>query len=241
MKSIVSLLLALVLVGCASIHNGNYAKNEKGESIKKGNLIVSGIENSSLSSQYFLPIDFTFENLTNEFVTITAVKVEFKETEANAQMSVPMGSELVAWSKAAQQNAAISDYNTALVLGSIAVAGAVGAQSNSSAGNAAAIAGATAFVGLSVQEINNNLSALEKAKILPETHIYSGDFVIPPGLHSKKWIAFYAKDPLKFPYLREVNVTVSTSKGDSHSFKIPFRKAINTSSFQGRHPSQQPK
>lgn len=235
MKKILLTAYMLLAASCASIHNGNYAKDEKGESIKKGNLIVSGIENTSLTSKYFLPLDFTFENLTNEFITVTAVKVEFKEAKANASMSVPMGSQLVAWSKAAQQNAAISDYNTSIVLGSIAAAGALGAQGNGSAANASAIAGAAAFAGLSIQEINNNLSTLEKAKVLPETHIYSGDFVIPPGLHAKKWIAFYAKEPLSFPYVREVLVTVTTSKGDSHSFKIPFRRAMG-SGFQSGHP-----
>ncbi len=173
-------------LGCASIHGGaNYAKNEKGESIKKGGLIASGIENKRLGSKYFLALDFTFENTTEDWMQVVSARVTFGKSSIDDAMKVPVGQDLNAWVTAAHEKAAISDYNSSLIASAVMGVGAAAMSSKDTneLGKLAVIGGGSA---LTIQSLNNNYDSLQKAKILPETHLYSSGFVIPPGLHTKK-------------------------------------------------------
>ncbi len=229
--------LSFLFLGCASIHSGNMSKDEKGQVLKKGGMSVSGLENNALASTHFLPIDVTVENNTNEWIVITNASVSFGSEEVTSKMLVPVGRDLVTWAEAAQQNAAISAYNTSLLLGAVAAAGAVGTRSGDSGlASASALALAGGGVGLTAVAINDKLGSIEKARVLPDTHLYSGTFAVPPGLHVKRWAVFYVKEPLKIPYQKEMTVNLKTKSGETFSFNVPFRRLLVSSNFQNLHP-----
>lgn len=228
---------AFLMIGCASVHSGNMAKDEKGMASTQGGLSVSGIENSNLSSKYFLALDFTIENSTADWIVVEDASLSFVNSDLTSKMMVPVGKDLTVWAEAAQQNAAISSYNTAMVLGVIAGAGAIGSRaSDANMSKASSLALVGAGAGLTVNSINQNLNELERARIVPESHLYSGSFVVPPGLHAKKWVTLYNKEPLGIPYLKEVELNIKVKSGQNYKFKIPFRRKLNTSSFQTGHP-----
>jgi hypothetical protein len=145
---------------CASVQQSNVAEPEQKGSNKEvsaAGLVISGEENADLSSLQFAEIDFTFENRTHDWIRIKKVTLDFGDKAINQEIQIPVGEDLVAWARAAQQLKAISDYNTSLVLGSILVAGSIaaGASNDPSVrviGGAAALGSAGGFTALALRE-----------------------------------------------------------------------------------------
>lgn len=249
-KKVVALYTASVLFlsSCASVHNGNYANVETGSGSNQkstgkqsaSGLLLSGQEVKSMASQHITQIDFTFENKTGKWIHIKSVKLNFGSQEANEAISIPVGADLDAWILAIKQNQAIKDHNFALAMASI---GAVGAGLASTSGNSQgqknvglfALAGASAA--LTVNSVRNQLSGLELAKIVPDTHILSSNFVVPPKLHTKKWVAIYTENPYELPYIDSITLEITTADNKIEKLKLPFRiSGISTSDWQKDHP-----
>mgnify|MGYP001157926292 CR=1 FL=1 len=234
-------LISIFVVNCASVHSGHMAKDEKGKSSSQGGLSVSGLENSSLSSKYFLALDFTIENSTADWIVVEEASLTFLNSDLTSKMIVPVGKDLSAWAEAAQQNAEINSYNTAMILGAVAGAGAIGSRaSDAGVAKASTLALIGAGSAMTVNSINQNMNDVERAKILPESHLYAGNFAVPPGLHAKKWVTLYTKEPSSIPYLREVELNVKVKNGQNYKFKIPFRRGLVPSDFQSSHPENDP-
>lgn len=238
MGKFVVVVLSCVVLGCANIHNGNFEKDEKGKETVKGGLKVSALENTSLSSKHFLPMDFTIENTTDEWIVIESAKLTFNDQATTANFIVPVGRDLLAWSDAARQNAAISSYNTALALSAVTLAGAAvaGGSSDKNVAQAGALGAVGAGTALTAVEISEYKGKLEKARVVPETHLYGDAFSIPPGLHAKKWVVFSVKEPLKIPYVREATLSLKLKGKEEINYKIPFRRTMLISPFQSGHP-----
>lgn len=127
-RTLMTLILVILFMNaCATIHGGgNYAVPVKGNvtsdtfatevknvdktSTEKG-LLVSGSENTSLSSQYFTLIDLTFENIGAEWLRVTKVAIDFGSDKANSEIRFPIGQDLMDWAQSAQQVQAIRNYN----------------------------------------------------------------------------------------------------------------------------------
>ena len=238
------ILSAVFLSSCASVHEGNYAKevNEDGKLVKsektKNGIVISGSENDDLASEYFTSLNFTFENTTSDWKHIKITKVDFLNGRLNKLLKIPVGEKLLEWSIASQQRKQISDHNSQMIVGAITAA-AVGVAGLSKSGNtriaAVSVAGAGAAT-LSYQQISNKLSSLEKAKVVPDRHLLRGSFYIPPGLFSKRWMTVYLKRPFKSPYLQKVRIDYLVNK-KRESVVITLRGKDTSSDFQNRYHS----
>ncbi len=238
----------LFLSSCASVHNGNYANVETGIGTNQkstgkqsaSGLLLSGQEVKSMASRHITQIDFTFENKTGKWIHIKSVKLNFGSQEANEAISIPVGADLDAWIVAIKQNQAIKDYNFNLAMASI---GAVGAGIAATSGNSQsqknignfALAGASAA--LTVNSVRNQLNSLELAKVVPDNHILSSNFVVPPKMHTKKWVAIYSENPYELPYIDSITLEITTADNKIEKLKLPFRiSGISSSEWQKDHP-----
>lgn len=251
---ILLLPFALFVSGCATIHgagtyaapvNGNltpdsFSADLKGSSDKtteKG-LLVSGSENSSLSSEYFTLVDFTFENKSAEWLKVTTVAVDFGSEKANSEIRFPVGQDLMDWAQSAQQIKAIRNYNMQMALGVAAGAGvamsASGSKSTSNAGTAMAVGSGMV---LAADNIGNKLDSLQRARVIPEDHLLSGNFSIPPGLFKRKWLTLYAKRPNDIPFINKMALTLTYDNGSTETVILKLRDASTLrSDFQKKNP-----
>lgn len=250
-------ILLFFFSGCASIHSGNYATEEVRSETTPPNrqgveptaspdepekdLIISGSEVVPLSSTYLGILDFTFENTTSQWMRIQKVSIDFGDPTVNDEVQVPVGSDIVVWYEAAQQKVDISNYNMQMILGAIAGAGGIAAgigSANNKPGLAAfgamnlvAAASVSAFA-----QIETTLRELETSKIVPRNHLFSQDFIIPPGLHTKKWILLYTQNPVDIPYLSSIFITLGFDNGEERKVKVNFRSCLGGfSKWQGKH------
>lgn len=218
----------ILLSACASIRSGKYAEPEaKGQDkhASTSGVVISGAENASLSSTHFAEVDFTFENKSADWIRIKSVTLDFGDPALNEAVKLPVGNDLIAWAKAAEQNKAISDYNTAMVLGSVAAVGSVAAMTSRDQGvqSAGALAALGATGGLAVSSIRDERRKVELAKVVPPDHILSDGFVNPPGLHAKKWVAFYTRDPKALPRIKYVAIAYTLENGQTERAHLDFR------------------
>ena len=228
MKNITQLLLIgiflIVLVNCASIHQ-RYEALPADPGAPPPELAVSSEENRDLSSEYFGEVNFTFENKTKKWIRIKKVSLDFNDPVINKAIRIPIGADLVAWAKAAQHNKEIHDYNTALVLGSAMALGAGIALSN---GNPTIhSAGAVTLVGstlsLATLDLLEQKNRLRSSGLVPDSHLLSDEFVVPPGLHTMKWITFYTENPHSIPYISKMQMTLTMEDGHQEKIDVPFR------------------
>lgn len=240
------LVIAIYLQGCASIHSGQFAQPvdsagvaEKtiGHSTGLG-LIVSGKENENFSNRFFGNIDLTFENTSSKWIRIKKVVLEFSDPKINQAVRIPVGADLVAWSEATQQRNAVRDANTALALGTIAAigAGTAALANDNNVRAAGATLGAVGAGGLSIHGIRAVNSQLELARFVPKSHILSDDFVVPPGLHAKKWVTLYVPEPEKIPFVQELYISYTTDDGKTEKVLLPLRDKKTRSEWQAKHP-----
>jgi hypothetical protein len=58
-------------------------------------------------------------------------------------------------------------------------------------------------------------------KQVPDTHLMAESFVIPPGMHAKKWITFYTN--LKKPRIQNLTVIYTLDNGRTERARLAFR------------------
>lgn len=244
-RAFVVVCLCSMLTGCASIHSGKYAeegfsKSKTGGKVIGGRngLIVSGEENQQLASEHFAAFDFAFENTTSKWIRIKSASIDFGDAAVNDKVKIIVGRDLVAWSEASAREAAISSHNTAVVLGAIAAVGAATAMSSQDPN--VAKAGAYTFLGssaaLSVTGMLQRRSEVEKARVVPESHLYSQDFIVPPKLHTKKWVAIYTEEPFAIPFIQKIIIRYQLETGETDTATIPFRDFTRATRWQKGHP-----
>lgn len=238
----------LILSGCASVHNGNYAQVENSSKTKSKNesqrtssgLIISGQEIKDLSSKFIAQLDFTFENKSNKWIRINQIKLDFGSNEANDKISFPVGTDLNAWASSAQQTQAIKNYNFNMAMKTVAALGVTSAISSGNNQNQH-IAGLLTSLGassaLTAKAAQAQLNQVQLANLVPESHLLSGNLVIPPGLHTKKWIAVYTATPYDMPYIDTVIFEITSSDGSIEKLKLPFRvSGMSKSEWQKDYP-----
>lgn len=208
---IISILLLTLLASCASVHNGEYAQRiDKGQlkdtTDKDSPITVSGQEVVGLSSEHFAHFDLTFENNTNEWITINDLDISFG-TKLDGIVKIPVGEKLYYWQKAAVQRLEIAQHNTqmamsALTIGAAALAG--GASYNGNRKLSKVAMGAMAFSGtaMTFQEIQKEIDQIELSELVPENHILHLPIYLPPKLHVKKQFTIYVKNPSEIPYIQ---------------------------------------
>lgn len=239
--------------GCANIHSGNYAtedpQTDKARLDKSSieptgqarDLVISGLEIVPFSSKYLGILDFTFENRTSKWMRINSVSIDFGDPAVNSMVQVPVGSDLVVWYEAAQQRVDINNYNIRLALSAIAGVGGIASGAGAAKGNRdlTGIGIITVFEAVSVAaliEMDTELRDLQMSKVVPRNHLLSREFIIPPGLHTKKWILLYTPNPLDIPYLSSIFITLTLANGEERRMELQFRTCVGGfSRWQGEH------
>ena len=187
---------------------------------------ISVKENERLSSQNFGLLEFTFENITDEWIRIKTCKIGFGSDEIEKNITLTSGEDLVVWNKAVEQIASISDYNTTLVLGTISALGTtISATSrNNSVKNVSGTIGLTALSSLAVNELNKIRDNIQSGDIFPENHLYSKGFNIPPGLFVKRWVLLNSKNHPKIGRIENIILEYETHNNKKEKIAVNVRQ-----------------
>ena len=178
MKVTSLLLVCLFISSCATTMPGN--------EVSTGDKKVTA-SLATLSDYTNDQIQFYQFSLKNE--TDTWIELEGATLEASNSISVLVGARLSSWIEACTLEKNVSDYNTALVLGSVAVAGAAvaGASQHKGTSTAGAVFALGSIGALGVRDYQNSKDRVEFQKAFPERHIFQ-QVVIPPRKVIQRWI-----------------------------------------------------
>lgn len=242
MKLVLSLSILLLVTSCAQyrLHKGSYAKqvNSKNEKTKKWNkrgetdigLRISSQIDSKLSSKYFGMINFIFENKTDKWIRIEKAYLKFSHPEINKNVRFVSGNQLNYFLDAVndmnKEKAKIKAQNQAAW--AAVAAGAAAASSSSSQYNT--YTGVNFLNGMLLGAVvSMNISQFEQStakdnkKLFPKGHLFHKDFVIPPGLFSKKWILLNTTNHETIGRLSEAVLTYVTSDGKKETVAVGLK------------------
>ena len=193
-------LLVLFGTGCATVHTGH--------KIEHGGLTVSATFNDKMSSDHFELLELTFENRSNEWITLKQPSLDFGDA-MNSAIVIPGGPKIMLWAEAATNAENLREYNRQLMWGTAAVAGAVaaGVSSQNDALRAAGLGTmAAGLTVLTVKSIEKERDKVMRAGLFPSSHLYAGDFEVPPGLFLRRWVLLQAKKSDSLAAIRTVNL-----------------------------------
>lgn len=190
MKAI-KLLIAVVLVSsCASYQSGNYAEVAGGKHPK--NFAITANIDYELSTEHYTFINMTFGNHTDEWVRVKSFRFDLKDDALNKKTQVVAGSDIASWTQSIQHKQRIDRYNTEVLLGSLALAGAAAAVGGARGGSEGLtkVGAGTYVLSAGVMVANatiNQISDLERASLFPANHVYRS-FSVPAGLFANKFL-----------------------------------------------------
>ena len=115
-----------------------------------------------------------------------------------------------------------------MLAGTVAAAG----SSKDSVKAVGAVSALGALTALTVDDYNKNLNRIENTKIFPASHLMSDNFIIPPGLFSKRWILLNTANHDKIKWIDSFNMTYETETGEKETVKITFRTNQNVGNWQ---------
>jgi hypothetical protein len=190
MKILSILILSSLFFSCASYQEGNDAFIVKGE--HPSDTPITGYIDKPYSTTYYTLLQFTFGNNSPDWKRIKSVNLDFDNNVLNKKIKVTLGDDLGYWADSIKHKLAVDNFNTQVVLGSIAAAGAATAISGANSGNSSTVntgslAYATSMAVAGVNDFSSSKKSLSRAKLLPVGHLYK-PFSIPAGLVTKRWL-----------------------------------------------------
>lgn len=235
MKLILLLLLPTLLFS-ASLHSRNYAEkieNGKKISTKKvdAGLKISGKIDKDYSSEYFGFIDLCFENKSDNWVDIKEVNVYFRKDAVNSNVRFSSGRDLAHWKKSMDEIIEREQHQKRVVLGTL-TAFSYGVNQLSSNDNVKAVSGVSTIglgSSIAVSEFRKKRKDIERSKIFPENHLLSDQFIIPPGLHSKKFVLLNSYNHDEIPLVQSLYMELVHSDGTVETYKLRFRELTSNS------------
>lgn len=175
---VTALLGLLLLVSCASTMPGYDVKsNHK-------TITATFEENYDFSSERFHLLQFSIMNKTDKWIEVMSANINSTDV-----VDVLVGDKISSWIEACTLEKQVSDYNLNMILGSVALTGAVVAGSSShqqTSATAAAFALGSVTL-MAANEIMNSKNRTEFTDGLPEKHIFR-PFMIPPHKVIQRWI-----------------------------------------------------
>ncbi len=173
-----SLLVLLFLCSCAS--------TMPGKDIDTGSKKVSAsIEaDSTFSDKNIQMYQFSLKNNTDQWLEYDGATLN-----GSKNISVLVGDRITSWIEACTLEKKVSDYNLNLVLGSLAIGGAVvaGSSSHQETAQIGAIVSLGSISGMVVKDFQKSKKKAEFQKAFPERHIFQ-PVVIPPRKVIQRWI-----------------------------------------------------
>jgi len=216
MKRVVAVSLGMLLVLQAVPPFSHAARKPKPDIELKAKF------NGGMSSEYFGFVGFDIDNNTADWQHIVAVDIVFENPVHEEITKIVSGRQLQAWNEAMAHKQAVKDFWWGMALGGLAAAGGVAAAAskNGNVQNAGVAVGAGSAASLGVREIGKMRNSLNFAAILPETHLLSGDFFIPPQMSSQKWVLFYTKHDENTPPLTSAKIVLTAEDQKKHEFDV---------------------
>lgn len=178
MRSALIGLTLLLLASCAT--------TMPGKNLSTGNAKITATiaQNSTFSNERIQMYQFSLKNNSD-----TWVELEGATLLASKNVSVLVGDRISSWTEACTLEKNVSDYNTALVLGSLAIGGAVvaGSSNHSQTANTGAVIALGSISAMAVRDYQNSKNKIEFQRAFPDKHIFQ-PVVIPPQKVIQRWI-----------------------------------------------------
>lgn len=179
MKSLSLVVAMLILCSCATTMPGNDLN------LNSKLLSATVSEHPDFSNDKIKMYQIAIKNLSNSWIDIDSVLLE--DTTGSAVVLV--GPKMNSWIEASKLEKTVSDYNTSLLLGSLAIAGAVvggtsGNDTTSTIGYSFALGALTAA---GIKDFVQSKNKVEFLNSFPETHLFH-PFVIPSQKVIQRWI-----------------------------------------------------
>lgn len=175
---LVSLIALLFLYSCAS--------TMPGKDIDTGSQKLSGsIEQDMTFSDHNIQMyQFSLKNNTDQWLEFDGATLK-----GSTNISVLVGDRIASWIEACTIEKKVSDYNMNLLLGSLALGGAVvaGGSSHQQTSQVGAIVALGSISAAAVRDYQSSKKKAEFQKAFPEKHIFQ-PVVIPPGKVIQRWI-----------------------------------------------------
>lgn len=199
-------------------------------------LALSSEELRTYASAYFGMVEITFENKTAEWIHIDRVSLDFGGGAKSDAVVLPDGADLDAWYEATQQRNDIRDTNAATALGALfavgqaaAVVGALsGEREVAAAGGALALGTATAAL---IDAQDRRVQRAEGVRLLPQSHLSSVPFAVPPGLFTKKWVLLQTRSRAA-PCINTMLLDYDTRERGRERALLTFRTDFDSSEWQ---------
>lgn len=199
-------------------------------------LAISGVELRGYASDYFGLVEITFENATAQWAHVSPLSLDFGDSARNAAVLVPSGADLEAWYLSTLQRNDIRDTDQGAALGAlfavgqaVALAGALsGKREIAAAGGVVAVGTATAAL-IDVQD--GRVQSAGGVHVLPQSHLLSIPFAVPPGLFTKKWILLQTRS-LTSPCISSLLIDYDVQELGRERVLVRFRRDSDRSEWQ---------
>lgn len=225
------LALAVSNLQAASIQKDTRAVPADPNDKNPMDIVVSATLNSDLSSEYFGYFDFTLENKSDKWLTVSRIKISFPDSFQNYNIRFVTGKEFLLWQSAMKKIIAINQQNKETALATIAALGYglaafSGNRTLSTIGGAAAL-GAAGTYGAS--QYNQRIDSLENAKMFPENHLLGDSLVIPPGLFVDRWLLVNSQNHDQMEYVTSMKIELESTDGRVRNLLMKFRPTRSSS------------
>lgn len=198
------LIVSLIFVSCATTmpgHDVETGSSDIGIAIKR---------DPTFSNELIQMYQLSIKNNTNEWLELEGAKLD-----ASKEVSVLVGESIESWIEACLLEKKVSDYNMNLVLGSIAVGGAVvaGASGHQQTAATGAIVSLGSIGALAVRDYQRAKNKADFQKAFPEKHLFQ-NMILPPGKVIQRWILIENRkaEDFKLTFTDGVGVTVEGKK-----------------------------
>jgi hypothetical protein len=228
------MFLVVGVAGCAEISSGPQGTSVDAlgrpslEAAKAAPLQVSAGEVSSMSSQYFDEIEFTFENPSGKWIRVEQVALDFGSQQNNQAVYFPWGTQLKSWADATSQRNAIKDANYASMLALLGVGGALVSAAAPRGADGLHVLGGIASLGAVATMLAANVKAeagaVDSGPHFGGDHLFAGPFDVPPGLFVKRWLVINTPDRTALRCLTSVTMTYALADKTSHRVALVFRR-----------------
>ncbi len=198
-------------------------------------VIFSAQENEELAGIYFGYIEIAIENVSNKWITIKDIEIDFDEENIRQNTRILSGRDFLAWKEAVFAKKALDDYNKRVVQSLVFTAGLglVTLSDNKNVNQAGAGAVMGSSVSMSIDEYKRvkNFNQLENARIFPENHLLYGEILIPPGYFTRKFLVLDITSGKVQEYIHYLNLIVDIEIPDKETeltreLKLKFRKKL---------------
>ena len=232
------------LVSCMSAHKANYSQ-QTGDS-KDRDLVVSVEQNSRMSTNNFVVLEYTLENKGSDFKRFDSITIDL-DPKMKDQVQIVVGQDLVSWSEGIKNKIQLDNYNyQTFMAGVTALAATAAVMSDdpqfqqASLGVTAAGAGILAIDDFArIQEQVRDVTKSDSRGLIPQSHVLSSPVSLPPNLFLKRFAVFYVKSAAKDQF-HKMTLNLS-AQGKKTSFVAKFKdpaKAVSTLAACGKSDVQ---